>query len=84
MTSKSVMTPCRSRRGRAADHPLRLLADREHLARRLVHGDHGRLEERDPVPAHEHDGVGRPQIDGDVVAPSAAEMSRKPHLFGVW
>ena len=38
--------------GRAADHPLGLVADREDLVGLLVHRDHGRLVDEDALAAH--------------------------------
>ena len=55
---------------RAADHLLGVGADGVDLARALVDGDHGRLGHDDALSAHEHDGVGRAEVDGDVAATS--------------
>ena len=54
------------RRRRAADHALRVGADRVDLAGALVDRDHGRLGEHDPAPAHVDDRVGRAEVDRDV------------------
>ena len=56
----------RDRPGRAAEHPLRLDADRVHLAGALVDRDHRRLREDDPAPSHVDEGVGRTEIDRHV------------------
>ena len=63
--SKSAITPWRSGRvardvrRRAADHPLRLVADRLHAAGALVDRDDRRLEQHDALAAPEHDACSR-------------------------
>jgi hypothetical protein len=52
-----------NRRRRPPDHPPRFLADGMHGARPLVDRHDRRLEEDDPLPAHEHERVGRAEID---------------------
>ena len=54
------------RRGRAAEHLPRLLADRVDLSRLLVHRDDRRLEQDDALAGAEDDGVRRPEIHGEV------------------
>jgi hypothetical protein len=61
------------RRRRAPDHPLRLGSHRVHLAGRQVRGDHGRLGDDDPPPAHVDERVGGPQIDRHVVHAQAGD-----------
>ena len=57
---------CRDVLRRAAQHRLGLVPDRNHGVVRLVDRDDRRLVEHDaPVP-HEHERVGRPQVDGQV------------------
>ena len=63
----------RDRAGRAAEHPLRLDADRVHLAGALVDRDHRRLAEHDPAPAHVDERVRRAQVHGHVAAAEAAQ-----------
>ena len=65
--------------GRAAEHPLGLGADRRDRARAadhavLAHRDHRRLVEHDALAAHVDQGVGRAQVDGQVVGEHAAEL----------
>ena len=85
MTSKSAMTPSFSGRiagdrpGRAAEHALRLDADRVHLARALVDRDHGRLGEHDPAAAHVHERVGGAEVDGHVAAAESGQMIEEAH-----
>ena len=59
------------RGGRAADHLLRVGADRVDVAGRVVDRDDGRLEEDDPLAADEDDGVGGAEVDRHVAAPDA-------------
>ena len=72
--SKSAMTPSFNGRmawmwlGRAADHALRLGADRERTTVLGVDRDDRRLVEHDAAPAHVHEGVGRAEVDGHVAA----------------
>ena len=66
------------RRRRAADHPLRVLADGQHLPRPLVERDHGRLEQHDPLPAHVDDRVGGAKIDGHI-ASAPAQVAEQTH-----
>ena len=72
--SKSAITPSFKRSdgldvtGRAAEHPLRLDADREHPPVLRVHRDDRRLVEHDAAAAHVHERVGGPEVDGHVTA----------------
>ena len=59
---------------RAAEHPLRLEADRVHLAGALVDRDDGRLGEHDAAPAHVDERVGGAEVDGHVAAAEAREV----------
>ena len=85
MTSKSAITPSLSGRialivpGRAAEHPLRLEADRVHVAGRLVDRDHRRLAEHDAAPAHVDERVGGAEIDGHVPTAEAREVVEDAH-----
>ena len=56
----------RDLRRRAPDHPLRVGADGDHVARALVDGHDRRLGEHDAAAVHVDDRVGGPQIDGHV------------------
>ena len=56
------------RRRRAADHPLRLLADRVHLAVASVDRDHRRLGDDDALSAHVDERVRGAEIDREIAA----------------
>ena len=79
------MTPSLSGRiaeivpGRAAEHPLRLDADRVHLAGALVDRDHRRLGEHDPAAAHVDERVGGAEVHGHVAAAEAGEGAEEGH-----
>ena len=59
--------------GRAADHPLGLGADLEHLLGAGVDGDHAGLADDDAAAADVDEGVGGPEIDADVPGEPAKE-----------
>ena len=61
------------RAGRAAEHPLRLDADRVHLAGALVDRDDRRLGEDDAAAAHVDERVGGAEVDGHVAAAEAGQ-----------
>ena len=67
------------RPGRAAEHPLRLDADRVHLAGALVDRDHGRLGEHDAAAADVDERVGGPEVDGHVAAAEAGQVIEETH-----
>ena len=50
----------------AADHPLGLGADGQHLLGLLVDGDDGRLVDDDALAAHQDEGIGGAEVDADV------------------
>jgi hypothetical protein len=56
-----------NRRRGPADHPLRLGADRVHLAAAVVDCNHRRLERDDALAAPVHDDVRRSEIDGELL-----------------
>ena len=62
---------------RAAEHPLRLDADRVHLARALVDRDDRRLGEDDAAPAHVDERVRGAEVDGHVAAAEACQSKRR-------
>src|SRR3954468_15312395 len=64
---------------RAAEHALRLDADRMHLARALVDRDHRRLGEHDAAPAHVHERVRSTEVHGHVAAIEATEVVEEAH-----
>ena len=66
------------RAGRAPEHPLRLDADRMHLARALVDRDDGRLGEHDAAPADVDEGVGGAEVDGHVAAAEPGDGVESP------
>ena len=88
MTSKSAMTPSFSGRiaaivpGRAPEHPLRLDADRVHLARALVDRDDRRLAEDDAAAADVDECVGGSEVHGHVAAAEAAHRAKDAHTRG--
>ena len=53
--------------GRSPEHALRLEADPHDATAALLDGDHGGLVEDDALTLHVHEGIGRPEINGDVV-----------------
>ena len=53
-------------RGRAAEHPLRFVTDRQHFIRARLHCDHRRFAQHDALIFHVHERVGRAEIDTDV------------------
>ena len=59
--------------GRAAEHALRLDADREHAAVVGVDRDDRRLVEHDPAPSHVDERVGGAEVDGHVAANDGGE-----------
>jgi hypothetical protein len=61
------------RPGRAAEHALRLDADRVHLAGALVDRDDGRLGEDDAAAAHVDERVRGAEVDRHVAAAEAGE-----------
>jgi hypothetical protein len=69
----------RDRPGRPPEHPLGLDPDRVHLAGALVDRDHGRLGEHDPTPAHVHEGVRSPQVDGHFTPAHPAQVAPEAH-----
>ncbi len=85
MTSKSAMTPSLSGLiaeivpGVRPEHPLRLDADRVHLAGALVDRDDGRLGEHDPAPAHVHERVCSTEVDGHVTTAEAGQGLEERH-----
>src|SRR5690606_20865242 len=64
--------------GGAAEHHLGFAAHRRHpllaAAAVLAHGYDRWLVEHDALPAHEYEGIGRAQVDGQVVGKHAAEL----------
>ena len=70
------------RPGRAAEHALRLDADRVHLAGALVDRDDGRLGEHDAAAAHVDERVGRAEVDGHVAAAEAGQVIEETHGRG--
>src|SRR5262245_2231762 len=72
-------TDGRDRPWRASEHPLRLDADRVHLAGALVDGDDGRLGEHDAAPAHVDERVGGAEIDGHVAASEPGDGFEPAH-----
>ena len=64
---------------RAAEHPLRLDADRVHLAGALVDRDDRGLGEDDAAPAHVDERVGGAEVDGHVAAAEPGHGSENAH-----
>ena len=52
--------------GRAAEHPLGFVADRQHLVRARLHRDHRRFAQNDALILDVNQRVGRAEIDPDV------------------
>ena len=73
----------RDRAGRAAEHPLRLDADRVHLARALVDRDHRGLGEHDAAAPHVDERVGGAEVHGHVAAAEAGEGAEEGHARGL-
>ena len=69
----------RDRARRAAEHALRLDADRVHLAGALVDRDDRRLGEDDAATAHVDERVGRAEVDGHVATAEAGEGAEDAH-----
>jgi len=69
----------RDRARRAPEHPLRLDADRVHLAGALVDRDHGRLGEHDPATADVDERVGGAEVDSHVATAEAAHRAKDAH-----
>ena len=67
------------RPGRAPEHPLRLGADRVHLAGALVDRDDRRLAEDDPAAADVDERVGGSEVHGHVPAAEAAHRAKDAH-----
>ena len=63
---------------RAADHPLRVGADRVDLAGALIDRDDRRLGQHDPAPAHVDHRVGGAEVHGDVTAGAQAADGPSP------
>ncbi len=68
-----------NRSGRAAEHPLRLHADRVHLARALVDRDDRRLRQDDAAPANVDEGVRGSEVDGHVAAAETRHRGKEAH-----
>ena len=68
--------------GRAADHPLRLVADGEDLAGGGVQRDDGRLVEEDALAAHVDERVGGAEVHGHVAADEAVRHARSLAVRG--
>ena len=69
------------RPGRAAEHPLRLDADRVDLAGTLVDRDHRGLGEDDPAPTDVDQRVRGAEVDGHVAAAEAVEVPEEAHAL---
>ena len=69
----------RDRPGRASEHPLRLDADRVHLAGALVDRDDRRLGEHDAAPADVDQRVGSAEIDRHVAAAEPGHRLEPAH-----
>jgi hypothetical protein len=67
------------RAGRAAEHPLRLDADRVHLAGALVDRDDRRLGEDDSAAADVDERVRRTEVDGHIAAAEARHRGEDAH-----
>ena len=77
-------TDGRDRRGRAADHPARLVADGLDAAALRVDRYDGRLGQRDAASALEDQCVGGPEVDRDVAAATAApKQGHREQLMGM-
>ena len=63
--------------GRAAEHGLGLVPDGEHRVVGLVDGDDGGLVHHDAFAADIDEGVGRAQIDGEVVGEEPGEEAQQ-------
>ncbi len=68
---------------RAADHALRLGADREHLASLGVDRDDARLADDDAAVAHVDQRVGGAEVDPDVAGEQAEQSVQAEHLRGI-
>ena len=64
------------RRGCAADHALRLVADGEDALRDAVDGDDRGFVDHDAAASHHHQGVGRTEVDADVVREHAQKRGQ--------
>ena len=59
--------------GRPAEHRLRLVAHGEHRMVGQVNSHDGRLVYHDTLAADVHEGIGRAQVDGEIVGEEPAE-----------
>jgi hypothetical protein len=66
------------RRGRTADHPLRVLSHRMDAAARLVDRYNRRLKDSNPLAAYEHERVRRAEIDCQLTATLETSLKHKP------
>src|SRR5262249_34956231 len=64
--------------GRPTDHLPSVMAHGEDVVGLTVERDHGRLVEDYAAALRVHEGVGRPQIDGEVSSQTAAPSARGP------
>ena len=66
----------------AAEHPTRLCADAQDLARTLAHRDHRRFVQHDAAPAHVHKRVGGAEVDSDIGRPDPQHGGEQ--VQGAW